>query len=258
MNTPIPIESSSLQQEGFSHGFYTRDGGVSTGIYHGLNVGLGSADRREHVIENRQRVENHIGVSKGKLATLYQVHSPDVVKLVEPMSDDERPKADGMVTRTPGLAIGILTADCGPVLFLDSKNRVAGACHAGWKGATGGVLENTIAAMETLGAKRDSIKAVLGPTISGQNYEVGPEFVERLTSIDTGNQKFLEPSTKADHAMFDLPAYIVNRLKENGVSAEWTGHCTYAHEDRFYSYRRKTHRREADYGRQISVISIKD
>ncbi|MEM9278785.1 MAG: peptidoglycan editing factor PgeF [Pseudomonadota bacterium] len=256
MNEPNPVQSNSLKHETISHGFYTRDGGTSDGIFRGLNVGLGSGDKRENVLENRRRVEKHSGVTSGYLTTLYQVHSPDVVTVTKPIGNDDRPQADGIVTATPGLALGILTADCGPVLFADPENRVTGACHAGWKGATGGVLENTIASMEALGARRDTITAVLGPTISSKNYEVGPEFVERLIKLASTNDAFLSPSENAGHAMFDLPGYIVQRLENSGVNAEWTGHCTYEDENKFFSYRRKTHRGEADYGRQVSVISI--
>jgi len=175
----------------------------------------------------------------------------------EPWAANYKPQVDALVTATPDLAIGIQTADCGPVLFLDPENRVAGAAHSGWKGATGGVLENTISAMETLGAERQHITAILGPTISAENYEVGPEFVERLVQQDSQNDRWFRPSEKRDHAMFDLPGYIVNRLEASGIQAGWTGHCTYADEGKFYSYRRKTHRGEKDYGRQISVITIR-
>ncbi|MEM9331128.1 MAG: peptidoglycan editing factor PgeF [Pseudomonadota bacterium] len=256
MKSPDPITNDSLAHESVSHGFYTRQGGVSTGIYHGLNVGLGSNDIRENVLENRRRVAHHSGVTTDNLMTLYQVHSPQVITVSKPFENGQRPKADGLVTSKPGLAIGILTADCGPVLFADHQNQVAGACHAGWKGATGGVLENTVSAMEASGAQRKNIRAVLGPTISAANYEVGPEFVDRLLDINPENQSYLKPSQKPEHAMFDLPAYIVNRLENIGVQSVWTGHCTYADEEKFFSYRRKTHRQEEDYGRQISVISI--
>ncbi|MGI9351764.1 MAG: peptidoglycan editing factor PgeF [Rhizobiaceae bacterium] len=258
MGEPAPILSDELNCETATHGFYTRQGGVSTGIFRGLNVGLGSGDERENVVENRRRVEAHIGVNPDHLVTVYQVHSPDIMTVSEPGRLNVRPEADGLVTAKPGLALGILTADCGPVLFTDPENRIAGAAHAGWKGATGGVLENTISAMEKIGASREKIIAILGPTISVDNYEVGPEFVDRLFELEAANEKYLTPSSKPDHAMFNLPAYIVNRLQDSGVKAEWTGHCTYADEENFYSYRRKTHRGEADYGRQISVISIKE
>lgn len=252
-----PISNSELKQPNIKHGFFTREGGISQGIYAGLNVGIGSDDNREQVLENRSRVVQHFGRDSSRLATPHQHHSSDVLEVREPWPDGERPKADALITRNPEVVIGILTADCGPVLFADAKNGVVGAAHAGWKGATGGVLENTIDAMEHIGAQRENIKAVLGPTISQDNYEVGPEFVERLAGIDERNIKYLINSTKADHAMFDLPGYIVDRLTATGVNASWTGHCTYADEDLFFSYRRTTHRSEPDYGRQISAISIK-
>jgi len=184
------------------------------------------------------------------------VHSADVIEVREPWEEGYRPKVDALVTRNPDIAIGILTADCGPVLFADKENGVVGAAHAGWKGATSGVLDNTVSAMETIGAERQSITAILGPTISQENYEVGPEFVERLLEIHPDNKDYLIKSAKPGHAMFDLPAYIVARLTIAGVKAFWTEHCTYADEESFFSYRRTTHRNEADYGRQISAISL--
>ena len=251
-----PIKSDALNLGGIRHGFFTRQGGVSDGIYKGLNVGLGSEDRREHVLENRSRVAQASGVLLENLLTVFQVHSSDVKTVAQIWSDNERPKVDAMVTNQPDIAIGILTADCGPVLFADTDAGVIGGAHAGWKGATSGVLENTIVAMEELGAKRSNIKAALGPTISANHYEVGPEFVARLLDMKLDNEKYLVSSERSNHAMFDLPAYIVDRLDTAGVEAQWTGHCTYADEKSFFSYRRKTHRREADYGRQISVISL--
>jgi len=258
MNEPEPIQSEFLIQENIRHGFHTRLGGVSKGIYQGLNVGLGSDDNREDVLENRRRVANYQGVTADHLMTVYQVHSPDIITINNPFEDARRPKADGMVSATPGMALGVMSADCGPVLFADAKNQVVGACHSGWKGAIGGVLENTISAMQRLGAEPKNINAVLGPTISVEHYEVGPEFVDRLMALENSNENFLAPSTNSDHAMFDLPGYIVTRLENAGVNATWTGHCTYADEKRFFSYRRKTHRNEPDYGRQISVISLKN
>lgn len=251
-----PLVSQALDIGGrVRHGFFNRNGGVSSGIYTGLNVGIGSADDRSNVLENRRRVAKWFGRLPENLSTVYQVHSPDVLVVDKPLGH-KRPKADALVTRTPGIIAGVLTADCGPVLFADHENRVIGAAHAGWKGATGGVLENTVEAMENLGARRKTITAVIGPTISKENYEVGPEFVDRLISLDRDNDKWLTSSPTKGHAMFDLPGYIVNRLENNGVTASWTGHCTYDDEGRFYSYRRKTHRNEPDYGRQIAAICI--
>ncbi len=256
MNTPKPIRSPELEAQNTNHGFFTRIGGVSTGIYEGLNVGLGSDDTREVVLENRRRVAQTMDVSDDRLMMVYQVHSYDVALADKPWKMGDRPRLDAMVSSTPDLAIGIMTADCGPVLFQDSENGIIGAAHAGWKGATGGILENTISAMETIGAERDNIVAVLGPTISQKHYEVGPEFVENLLGLNTDNDTYFIPSQKADHAMFDLPRYILNRLKSEDVKASWTGDCTYEDEAQFFSYRRKTHRNEADYGRQVSVIKI--
>jgi len=253
---PTPIISDKLKSSIMRHGFFTREGGVSEGVYEGLNVGLGSDDVRENVLENRGRVAGHLGANTLGLVTPYQVHSPDVVLVDEDWDNDARPQVDGLVCATPDIAIGILTADCGPVLFQDAENGVVGACHAGWKGATGGVLENTISSMETIGAEREHIKAVLGPTISVKNYEVGPEFVERLLDMDGENQNWLKPSSNQNHAMFDLPGYIVQRLSKEEVDASWTGHCTYDDEALFFSYRRKTHRSETDYGRQVAAIKI--
>lgn len=256
MQSPKPILSQALENEKIAHGFFSRTGGASTGIYEGLNVGLGSDDDRNTVMENRRRVAETMGVSQENLLMVYQVHSADVALADKPWSMKERPKLDAMVSATPGLAIGVMTADCGPVLFQDKTNHIVGAAHAGWKGATSGILENTISAMETIGAERENIIAVLGPTISQRHYEVGPEFVENLRAIDKANDQYFVDSENKNHAMFDLPGYILDRLKSEGVAASWTGHCTYDDEAQFFSYRRKTHRNEADYGRQISVIKI--
>lgn len=256
MTKPDPIRAQALENERTSHGFFTRSGGTSKGIYLGLNVGLGSDDERASVLENRRRVAQAMGVGEERFVTVYQVHSCDVIEVTKPWGNDERPRLDAMVSKTPGLAIGVMTADCGPVLFQDAQNGVIGAAHAGWKGATSGILENTISAMEALGAKRETITTVLGPTISRENYEVGSEFVENVISLDSKNDVYFTPSSNEGHAMFDLPGYIVDRLKASGVQASWTGNCTYREEDRFFSYRRKTHRNEADYGRQVSVIKL--
>lgn len=250
-----PVTAPALAGNNIRHGFFTRDGGVSEGIYRGLNTGIGSGDERDKVLENRRRVASHLQVPAQNLATLYQIHSSSVLE-IDRAPTGERPKSDALVTATPGIAIAVLTADCGPVLFADAESGVIGAAHAGWKGATGGILENTVMAMEALGASRESIRAVLGPTISQQNYEVGPEFVERLLALDPANERWLAPSERAGHAMFDLPGYIVSRLQGFSIAAEWTGECTYADENRFFSYRRTTHRNEPDYGRQISAICL--
>lgn len=237
------------------HGYFTRVGGVSDGIYRGLNIGMGSSDDQTLVAENRRRVADWMGVPADHLLTAHQVHSPDVVVARQPFAGP-RPKADAIVTDRPGIAVGASTADCGPVLFADAEARIIGAAHAGWKGAFTGVLENTILAMEGLGARRDRIVAVLGPSIGPDNYEVGPEFVARFVEADGENIGYFRPSANPGHSMFDLNRYTIDRLRKAGVTAEGLGRCTYAEEDLFYSYRRTTHRKEADYGRQVSAIVL--
>ncbi|MDE1991921.1 MAG: peptidoglycan editing factor PgeF [Rhizobiaceae bacterium] len=257
---PTPIESallSATKSAGIRHGYFTRHGGISEGLYRGLNVGLGSNDDREHVQENRRRVAAWFGLPVERLATVHQVHSPDVI-VIDAGFDGARPQADAMVTATPGIALGVLAADCGPILFADPQARVIGAAHAGWKGALTGVLENTIEAMVGLGARRDAIVACLGPSISQASYEVGPEFVERFVAHDPDYARYFIPSEKPGHAMFDLPALTVDRLRNAGVTAESLDLCTYPDPDRFFSYRRTTHAKEPDYGRQISAIAIEE
>ncbi|MHB2264116.1 peptidoglycan editing factor PgeF [Aliihoeflea sp. PC F10.4] len=256
---PDPVRSDLLDElaaNGVRHGFFTRRGGVSDGIYAGLNVGYGSSDERAAVRENRARAARWLGVGEDSLATVHQVHSADVEVVDGPVSLDERPKADALVTATPGLAIGILTADCGPILFADSTARVIGAAHAGWKGALFGITENTISAMEGLGARRENIRAVLGPAISAASYEVGPEFIVRFIEAEGKNEAYFSPSGKAGHAWFDLNRYTLDRLRLAGVKVDHVARCTYAEPDNFYSYRRTTHRQEPDYGRQLSAIVL--
>ncbi len=237
------------------HGFFTRKGGASSGIYTGLNCGSGSKDQAELVSINRSRVAAAMEVAPAALSSVYQVHSPDVVTVSAPTTGTP-PRADALVTKTPGLALTILTADCQPVLFSDPEAGVIGAAHAGWKGALEGVLENTVAAMCALGATRDGIRAVIGPCISQRNYEVGPEFLDRFLSEDPGFDRFFTVGP-ADRHMFDLPGFGLHLLRKAGVAeARWVGHCTYADEARFYSYRRSCHRKEADYGRLISAIRL--
>jgi YfiH family protein len=259
-NQPDPVRSPALEQlrpAGIRHGYFTRVGGVSDGIYEGLNIGTGSRDDPVKVRENRRRVAAWMGVVPQHLLTAYQIHSPDVIVAREAFSG-ERPKADAIVTDTPGLAIGVSTADCGPVLYADVEARVIGAAHAGWKGALTGVLENTVTAMERLGARRDRIVAVLGPSIGPENYEVGPEFVERFSAADPANARYFAASRRIGHAKFDLNRYTVDRLVRAGVNASKLDRCTYAEDGLFYSYRRTTHRNEEDYGRQISAIVLED
>jgi len=255
-----PLRSPLLGQAesaGIRHGYFTRQGGLSGGIYSGLNIGVGSNDDPSLVRENRRRVAGWMGVDADCLLSLYQIHSADVVVAREPFSG-ERPKADAIVTDRPGIAIGAITADCGPVLFADAEARIIGAAHAGWKGALGGVLENTISTMESLGARRERIVAVLGPSISARNYEVGAEFVARFVEADRANARYFAPSANSGHSMFDLNFYTLDRLTKAGVTAGGLDRCTYAEEDNFYSYRRATHRNEPDYGRQISAIILED
>lgn len=236
------------------HGFFTRRGGASSGIFAGLNCGPGSSDLSEVVAINRARVAEALGVPPENLITVNQVHSADVVSLSAPPAD--RPRADALVTATPGLALAVLTADCQPVLFADANAGVIGAAHAGWRGARDGVLEATLEAMEGLGARRDRIAAVIGPTISQSAYEVGPEFVEAFLDDDPASARFFA-NGPGDRKLFDLPAYGLHRLRAAGVGhAEWTRACTYSDPERFYSYRRTTHAGEADYGRLISVIRL--
>ncbi|AQQ05487.1 polyphenol oxidase [Roseibium algicola] len=253
----MKIEADVLKLDGIRHGFFTRQGGVSGGIYTSLNIGLGSDDERSSVLENRDRVAGQLGIGADRLVSPYQIHSADVITVSAPFAQDADRKADALVTATPGLAIGIATADCGPLLFADTKAGVIGAAHSGWKGAVTGILQNTVAAMEALGATRTNITAVLGPTISQGAYEVGPEFKERFLQEHPDNTRYFKPSERAEHFMFDLPAFITDKLQALGLGAiADLALCTYADEDRFFSYRRTTHRKEPDYGRQISAIAL--
>jgi YfiH family protein len=254
------IHAASLTAlPGVRHAFFTRDGGVSDGVYDSLNGGVGSRDAPERVAENRARMAAAIGVAPEHFLTAYQIHSPDVVTLERPWAPDARPRADALVTRVPGIAVGVSTADCGPILFADAEARVVGAAHAGWRGAFTGVIEATIAAMERCGAARSNIVAAAGPMIRQHNYEVGPEFVARFIAHSADNNRFFSPSTKPGHAMFDLAGYIAARLLAAGIRhREDIGLCTYADEDSFYSYRRSVHRNESDYGRHINAIALSD
>ncbi|MGA8971206.1 MAG: peptidoglycan editing factor PgeF [Pseudolabrys sp.] len=239
------------------HAFFTRSGGVSQGVYASLNGGVGSNDAPDKIAENRARMAAALGVKADRLLTPYQIHSPDVVVADEPWTRENRPRADAIVTRVPRLAIGVSTADCGPLLFADSEAGVIGAAHAGWRGALAGVIEATIVAMERLGASRDRMTAALGPTIRQPNYEVGPEFVERFLAADPGNARFFEPSQRAGHAMFDLTGYIAECVQRAGIiQFEDLGLCTCAEPERFFSYRRTTLRGEPDYGRHINAIAL--
>jgi YfiH family protein len=252
------ILSSSLSAHpDIRHAFFTREGGVSEGIYQSLNGGIGSNDAPNHVRENRTRMATALGVAPAHFVTCYQIHSPDVIVAETPWTRENSPRADAIVTRVPGLAIGVTTADCGPILFADAQAGVVGAAHSGWKGALTGVVESTIAAMEKLGARRARIDAAIGPLIRQPNYEVGQEFVDRFTAADAANEKFFVASTRDGHAMFDLPGYIRSRLQRAEIqSIDDLELCTYADPARFFSYRRTTHRGEPDYGRHVNAIAV--
>ena len=243
---------------GIRHAFFTREGGVSEGVYASLNAGIGSGDDPAKVAENRARMAKAVGVTSERFLTAYQIHSPEVVVAETPWSAGARPRADAIVTRQPGLAIGVSTADCGPVLFADSQARVVGAAHAGWRGALSGVLEATIAAIERLGATRGRLVVAIGPMISQRNYEVGNEVVEQFTRADAENARFFAAG-KPGHAQFDLPGFIASRLARAGIApVEDLGVCTYADPRLFYSFRRATHRAEPDYGRHVNAIALSD
>jgi hypothetical protein len=248
------LHAKNLQN--VTHGFFGRKGGVSSGIFTSLNCGPGSGDDRVNVIENRRRVADALAPG-ASLLTLYQIHSAEAVTVTEPWNIGEGPKADAMVTNVRGIGLGILTADCAPVLFADAEARVIGAAHAGWKGALGRVTDSTIAAMEKLGARRDRISAAVGPCISQANYEVGPEFRERFLESDSMLTRFFVPSDRPEHSRFDLEGFVAQRLEAAGLAnVERASACTYAAEDDFFSFRRATHRGEKDYGRQVSAIVL--
>jgi YfiH family protein len=241
---------------GLRHAFFTREGGVSGEIYESLNGGLGSNDDPANVLENRRRMAEQMGVVPENFISVHQVHSPDAVVATGPWPDDTRPRADAIVTRTEGIAIGVTAADCGPILFADAGARVIGAAHAGWKGALTGVLESTIEAMEKLGADRSGIVAAIGPLIRQHSYEVGGEFVERFLDADGENKSFFIPSVRTGHAMFDLAGFIRMRLENAGVlMIDDIGVDTYS-DERFFSYRRSVHRKEPDYGRHVHAIAL--
>ena len=257
MSAAVFLRAQALAAQGVAHAFFTRQGGVSTGVYESLNGGVGSQDDPACVAENRARMAQAMGVEPTHLLVPYQIHSADVLHVRAPWAPDARPRCDGLVTDVPGLALGVTGADCGMILFADATARVVGACHAGWKGAFTGVLEATLSAMGALGARRDQITAVLGPTIGAASYEVGPEFVARFRDADAAYMRFFAPSPRAAHAMFDLPDFIGMRLLKAGVGRfENLGLDTYADPARFFSYRRTTHLGEPDYGRLVSAIAL--
>jgi YfiH family protein len=241
---------------GLRHAFFTREGGVSDGIYAGLNGGLGSNDDPRNVAENRRRMAEQLAVAPDHFLSVHQIHSPDAVVASRPWESGPRPRADAIVTRIEGLAIGITAADCGPILLVDPNARVIGAAHAGWKGALTGILESTIRAMEGLGAERDGMVAAIGPMIRQHSYEVGSEFVERFIDAEADNAVFFMPSTRERHSMFDLAGFIRMRLENAGVlMIDDVGIDTYS-DERFFSYRRSVHRKEPDYGRHVHAIAL--
>ena len=254
--TISPLKAGNLSAlEGVDHAFFTREGGVSGGIYASLNSRLGSDDARENVLENRARMLKCLNGEV--LCTPYQTHSDICAIADDPWPVEKPPKADAVATSRPGIAIGVSTADCTPVLFADAKARVIAAAHAGWKGALGGVLEAALKAMEDLGARRENIACAIGPVISRDNYEVGPEFFARFAEENPAYARFFAPSIKAGHFMFDLPGFVRARLEEAGIrQVEDIRRCTYGNEALFFSYRRNTHRGESRYGCQLSAIML--
>ncbi len=247
------------QTAAIAHGFFGRQGGVSQSLYASLNCGPGSGDERSHVLENRRRVLESL--SKGAasaLVTLYQIHSPRAVTVTTPWDIGAAPHADAMATNQSGVALGILTADCAPVLLADAEAKVIGAAHAGWKGAEGGVIAAVVETMTSLGARRERIRAAIGPCIAQANYEVGPEFYARFVEAEPGDARFFVPSKRRDHWQFDLEGFVARRLAQAGIGAvEPLSACTYAREADFFSFRRTTHRRQADYGRNLSAILLR-
>jgi YfiH family protein len=256
---PNPITADCLADlAGIAHGFFTREGGVSTGIYEGLNCGVGSADDRSTVLANRERVARHLGTDGAKLLTCHQVHSATAVVVDNPWPLSDLPKADALVTRNRGIALGALAADCAPVLFVDLTAGVIGAAHAGWKGAVTGIIKSTIATMESIGAKRNRIRAALGPCIGPDAYEVGPEFEANVIALDPAAAQHFRRPPGGTRPYFDLPSYVLMRLANCGLDTiENCALCTYTNPHRLFSYRRSTHRREPDYGRQISAIVLR-
>lgn len=247
-----PIKSELLR--GANHGFFTREGGVSSGLYSTLNCGPGSDDSAHNVEENRSRVARYFDLGSSALLSVHQVHSANVVSVSAPFSG-ARPKCDGMVTKTRDLALAVLSADCAPILFVDEGAGVVGAAHSGWRGTLAGIGGQMVRAMEGLGATRASIKAAIGPTISQRAYEVGPEFVEQFLDADPQYARFFAGGA-GDRALFNLPGFIKAHLENEGIQVEWTGECTFSNPERLFSYRRATHANEPDYGRQISAIKL--
>lgn len=253
-----PITADCLNAiEGIRHGFFTRAGGVSEGVYASLNCGYGSRDNQNAVAENRARVARHLGAASPQIAGVYQVHGAVAIAVTAMTERGSLPQADAIVTATPGLAVGVLTADCAPILLADPDANVVAAAHAGWRGAVAGIIEATLNEMEALGASRNSIRAAVGPCISQTAYEVGPEFEADVLAHSSDSARFFMRIAAADRARFDLPAYVIARLQDAGVGIiENRAACTYADESKFFSFRRTTHRSEPDYGRQIAAIVV--
>lgn len=252
---PTPLRASLLEGPGLSYGFFTRQGGVSTGVYASLNGGVGSKDDPSAVAENRRRMAASLKIDPAHLLVPYQIHSADALVVTQAFA--ERPRCDALVTATPGLGLGVTGADCGMILFADTEARVIAAAHAGWKGALTGVLEATLAAMETLGARRAATVAAIGPTIAQKSYEVGAEFAERFVAASESYAGFFADSPNDGHFLFDLPGFIALRLWLAGIgSFEDLARDTYAEPEDFYSYRRSVHKNEPDYGRQIAAIAL--
>lgn len=251
-----------IEQDNIGHGFFGRAGGVSTGIFASLNCGPGSNDNPDAVAENRMRAVHGIGAENAPLVTLHQIHSADVITVTSPWENSARPSADGMVTRARHVAIGILTADCCPVLFADHENGVIGAAHAGWRGALAGVVQSTLHAMQNIGADMRNIRAAIGPTIQQTSYEVGAEVRDAFAAVESSNVRLFIPAARAGFFQFDLPGYVADMLMQSGVPLyENLGLDTYPAANDFFSYRRRTHETNgqgtADYGRQVSVICLR-
>jgi polyphenol oxidase len=251
-----PITHPLLDHAGIRHGFFTRRGGVSTGIYEGLNTGVGSKDDPAAVAENRRRVAGHFGRTADDLAACYQIHSA-VARVAEAGWKGERPEGDAVVAATSGVVCGVLTADCAPVLLADPEAGVVGAAHAGWKGALGGIVHSTVTAMQALGARPERMVAVVGPCIAQASYEVGADFQGRFEHHDPGSERFFMTGSATDKRLFDLPGFVLWRLEQAGISEmAWTGDDTRMGPDRFYSNRRAYLAGEADFGRMMSAISL--
>jgi YfiH family protein len=254
---PAALTAGNLSLPGVAHAFFTRAGGVSEGVYDSLNGGVGSRDDPARVGENRARMARRVGVAAERLLVPYQIHSSEALHVTAPWEAEARPRCDGLVTDVPGLALGVTGADCGMLLFADARAGVIGACHAGWKGALTGMIAATVAAMEARGARRGDIHVALGPAIGAKSYEVGPEFVARFCAEDAGFAGFFAPSTRAGHALFDLPGFIAARVAQcEPASFVDLRVDTYANETRCFSYRRSVHREEPDYGRLVSAIAL--